>query len=82
MDGSHKYIVPILTLYHLHELFSFPRDPRAGAADRFLPRDPRDRVDPRTGKHFCEVLLHNIVETWVVCNITNTHIQENWTLDF
>jgi hypothetical protein len=59
-----KYTVQILTLYHFPELFSFPRDPRAGVADRFLPRDPRERVDPRTGKHFCQqALLHNIGET-------------------
>ncbi|KAJ9579970.1 hypothetical protein L9F63_004353 [Diploptera punctata] len=28
---------------------SFPRDPRVTAADRFPSRDPRERVDPRTG---------------------------------
>lgn len=27
----------------------FPRDPRVTAADRFPQRDPRERVDPRTG---------------------------------
>ncbi|PNF34137.1 hypothetical protein B7P43_G01153, partial [Cryptotermes secundus] len=28
---------------------SFPRDPRGASVDRFPPRDPRERVDPRTG---------------------------------
>lgn len=27
----------------------FPRDPRVGTADRFPARDPRERIDPRTG---------------------------------
>jgi hypothetical protein len=52
-----------------YTLFSFPCDPGAGVADRFFPCDPRERVDPWTGKHFCQqALLHNIGETvrWCV----------------
>jgi hypothetical protein len=60
-----------LILYDSHlaeckipDFFSFPRDPRASAVDRFPARDPRERVDPRTGKHFClQSLLHNTGET-------------------
>ncbi|PNF34133.1 hypothetical protein B7P43_G01153 [Cryptotermes secundus] len=39
---------------------SFPRDPRGASVDRFPPRDPRERVDPRTGMHFCPLSLYNI----------------------
>jgi len=43
--------------HKISDLFSFPRDPRVGTTDRFPPRDPRERVDPRTGKNLSQQVL-------------------------